>query len=299
MPEQSSVLIEGPWAHREVTAGGLRFHLAETGPADGPLVLLLHGFPEFWWSWRHQLIALGQAGFHAVAPDLRGYGATDKPPRGYDMHTLSADVARLVRALGASSAALVGHDYGGYLAWTTATLHPRTVTSLSVLGATHPVRLRQALATDPRQARRAAHIAAFQVPMLPERRLIDGALVSEVLDRWGGPGFPDAETDTRCREAMAIGKAAHCALEWYRWSVRSQSRVSGWRFHQLMRQGVQVPVLAVHGDQDGVLLASSVAGSQAYAHGGWDLRLLTGVGHFVHQEAPTLVSEALLSHLAR
>lgn len=297
--EESDVLVEGPWTHRDVTAGGLRFHVAESGPADGPLVLLLHGFPEFWWSWRHQLVALGEAGFRAVAPDLRGYGATDKPPRGYDMHTLSGDVARLVRALGASSAAVVGHDYGGYLAWTTATLHPRSVTSLAVLGATHPVRLRQALATDPAQARMSAHIASFQVPMLPERRLIDGALVSELLDRWGGPGFPDAETDTRCRQAMAVPAAAHCALEWYRWSVRSQSRTSGWRYHRLMQQGVRVPVLQVHGELDGVLRASSVTGSEAFAHGGWDLRVLPGVGHFVHEEAPGTVTEALLAHLRR
>src|SRR3954463_13321461 len=73
-PEESAVLIDGPWTHREVTANGARFHLAEHGPSDGPLVLLLHGFPEFWWSWRHQLLALGDAGMHVVAPDLRGYG---------------------------------------------------------------------------------------------------------------------------------------------------------------------------------------------------------------------------------
>ena len=98
--EESSILVEGPWRHRDVTASGLCFHVAECGPADGPLVLLLHGFPEFWWSFRHQLVALGDAGFHAVAPDLRGYGATDKPPRGYDAYTLSADIAGLVRATG-------------------------------------------------------------------------------------------------------------------------------------------------------------------------------------------------------
>jgi pimeloyl-ACP methyl ester carboxylesterase len=296
-PEESSVLVEGPWNHRDVTAGGVRFHVAETGPVDGPLVVLLHGFPEFWWSWRHQLVALGAAGFHAVAPDLRGYGATDKPPRGYDMHTLSADVAGLIRALGAPSAALVGHDYGGYLAWTAATLHPRMVTSLAVLGATHPVRLRQAL-REPAQAKLSGHVAAFQVPKVPERRLASGELVSELLDRWGGPGFPDAETDTRCRQAMAIPAAAHCALEWYRWSVRSQSRTSGWRYHRLLRAGVRVPVLQVHGALDGVLLRSSVEGSQAFAPS-FDLRVLPGVGHFVHEEAPELVSAALLEHLRR
>src|SRR5918996_4635656 len=130
--EGSAVLVDGPWRHRDVTASGLRFHVAEHGPADGPLVLLLHGFPEFWWSWRHQLVALGEAGFHAVAPDLRGYGASDKPPRGYDAYTLTADVAGLVKALGAAEADVVGHDWGGLLAWTMAALHPRTVRRLVV-----------------------------------------------------------------------------------------------------------------------------------------------------------------------
>ena len=295
-PEESSVLIDGPWNHRNVSAGGLRFHVAETGPTGGPLVLLLHGFPEFWWSWRHQLVALGEAGFHAVAPDLRGYGGSDKPPRGYDMFTLSADVAGLIRALGARDAQLVGHDYGGYLAWTTATLHPRLVNRLAVAAIPHPLRMRQALTGDPRQARLSAYIGGFQVPKVPERRLSSGSLVSELLERWGGPGFPDAETDTRCREAMAIPAAAHCALEWYRWSVRSQTRTSGCRFHRLLEAGVQVPVLHLHGALDGCFLESSVRGSGAWAHAGYDLQVFPDAGHFLHEEQPAAVSAALLAH---
>jgi pimeloyl-ACP methyl ester carboxylesterase len=89
-PDPSSVRIPGPWTHREVSANGIRLHVAELG--TGPLVLLLHGFPEFWWSWRHQLPALAAAGLRAVAVDLRGYGDSDKPPRGYDLWTLSGDV---------------------------------------------------------------------------------------------------------------------------------------------------------------------------------------------------------------
>ena len=120
--EESAVLIRGPWTHRTVSANGIRLHIAEAG--SGPLVLLLHGFPEFWWSWHHQLVSLAEAGFHVVAPDLRGFGASDKPPRGYDAPTLSADLAGLVRALGEQDAVFVGHDWGGHLAWSTAALHP-------------------------------------------------------------------------------------------------------------------------------------------------------------------------------
>ena len=294
--EEADLLVEGPWSHRDVTASGLRFHVAEHGPADGPLVLLLHGFPEFWWSWRSQLVALGEAGFHAVAPDLRGYGATDKPPRGYDAYTLAADVAGLVRALGADDCTLVGHDWGGQLAWSTATLHPRVVRRLAVLAMPHPLRLRQALLHDARQRRASAYIGLFQTPKLPESRLIEGDLVVELLRRWGGPGFPDAETAQRCSDAMAIPAVAHCALEYYRWSVRSLIRPSGLRFQRLLAAGVQAPVLHLHGDLDACLLTSTVHGSGAYTHGGYELQVLDGVGHFLHEECPDLVNELLIEH---
>lgn len=289
-------LVDGAWTHRDVTAGGVRFHVAECGPEDGPLVLLLHGFPEFWWSWRAQLVALGEAGFHAVAPDLRGYGASDKPPRGYDLYTLSDDVEGLVRALGARDAHLVGHDWGGLLGWTTATLHPRVVRTLSVLSIPHPLRMRAGLRSR-RQARASAYIAAFQVPRVPERRLRDGELVGELLHRWGGPGFPDAETEQRCREAMAVPAVAHCALEYYRWAVRSQARPEGRRFAEAMRAGVQAPVLHLHGALDGCILPETVLGSGDWAHGGYELRVLAGVGHFPHQEVPRTVTSAVLERV--
>jgi pimeloyl-ACP methyl ester carboxylesterase len=297
-PEESVVLVDGPWTHREVTANGARFHLAEHGPPDGPLVLLLHGFPEFWWSWRHQLVHLGDAGLRVVAPDLRGYGGSDKPPRGYDAYTLSSDVAGMIRALGASDAHVVGHDWGGLLAWAVATLHPSTVRTLSVVDMPHPLRMRAALLRDPAQLRASSYIGYFQLPKAPEAKLLrdDGAYVETLMRRWGGPGFPDADTAARCRAAMQIPGVAHCALEWYRWAVRSLTRPSGQRFLRLMARGVQAPVLQLHGALDACLLPSTARGSEAYAHGGHRLELLDGVGHFPHEEAPQLVSDLLLEH---
>jgi pimeloyl-ACP methyl ester carboxylesterase len=297
-PEESVVLVEGPWTHREVTANGARFHLAEHGPADGPLVLLLHGFPEFWWSWRHQLRALGEAGLHAVAPDLRGYGGSDKPPRGYDAYTLSSDVAGMIRALGARDAHLVGSDWGGLLAWSVATLHPGTVRSLTIVGMPHPLRMRDALVRDMGQLRAASHIAYFQLPKAPEARLLrdDAAYVEELLRRWGGPGFPDEETATRCRAAMQIPGVAHSSLEWYRWAIRSLTRPSGQRFLRLMGRGVEAPVLQLHGTADGCLLPGTAQGSGRYAHGGYALHVLDGVGHFPHQEVPTAVTDLIVGH---
>src|SRR5215475_7198223 len=107
-PDASVVHIEGPWSHRAVSANGARFHVADTG--SGPLVLLLHGFPQFWWTWRSQMESLAAAGYRAVAMDLRGYGASDKPPRGYDPFTLTTDIAAMIKALGESECVIVGHD---------------------------------------------------------------------------------------------------------------------------------------------------------------------------------------------
>ena len=296
MPAEHDVLVPGPWTHRDVSANGTRFHVAEAG--SGPLVLLLHGFPQFWWAWRHQLAGLADAGLRAVAPDLRGYGASDKPPRGYDAYTLSSDVAGMIRALGARQAHVVGHDWGGVLAWTVATLHPGIVRRLVVVGMPHPLALRGALRRDLGQLRASSYIGYFQLPKLPEARLQrhDGAFVGQLLRRWGGPGFPDAETEARCREAMQIPGAAHCSLEWYRWAVRSLTRPSGLRFLRLLDRGVGVPTLQLHGELDGCLLPGSATGSDAWVDAPYELRVLPGVGHFPHQEAPELVSDALIAH---
>ena len=296
--EESVVLVDGPWRHRDVHANGARFHVAECGPADGPLVLLLHGFPQFWWAWRDQLVALGAAGFRAVAPDLRGYGASDHPPRGYDAYTLTSDVAGLVRALGARSAVVVGHDLGAVLAWTVATLHPRLVSRLAVLAMPHPLRLRSALLNDPRQLRACACLGFFQLPRAPEARLRrnDGAYVGELLRRWGGAGFPDPATADRYGRAMQVPGVAHCSMEWYRWAVRSRTRPSGWRFLRLLERGVGVPTLHLHGGADPFLLPETAHGSGAWVEAPYELQVLDGVGHFPHEEACEHVGAALVAH---
>src|SRR6202050_5541027 len=190
------IFIEGPWSHRSVSANGTRFHVAESG--DGPLVLLLHGFPEFWWTWRTQLSSLSAAGFRAVAVDLRGYGGSDKPPRGYDLVTAAADAGGLIRSLGEANAVVVGHDWGGLIAWTLATYSPKVVRRLAVVSMAHPLRIRSAVLTNAfGQGRRSGYALGFQLPSLPERQLVrDGAgRVGRMLDKWSAPGWPDRETE--------------------------------------------------------------------------------------------------------
>lgn len=301
-PDPSSVRIPGPWIHREVSANGIRLHVAETG--TGPLVLLLHGFPEFWWSWRHQLPALAAAGMRAVAVDLRGYGDSDKPPRGYDLWTLSGDVAGLVRALGERQADLVGHDWGGILGWCTAALHPRVVRSVTVLAAAHPRAMGQALLLDTAQRSAARYLAEFQTPWLPERRLTrDGAiLVQRLLCGGAGPQWRAsgefAAVARRYREAMLIPAAAHCALEYYRWVGRSQFRFDGRRLSRAVDRAIGVPVLQVHGADDPYVLERTARRSARWAGDDYRYEVLPGVGHFVQQEAPERTT-ALLTEFLR
>ena len=297
-PDSSSVLLDGPWTHRDVSANGVRLHVAEAG--TGPLVLLLHGFPEFWWSWRHQLVGLAEAGYRAVAPDLRGYGASDKPPRGYDAYTLAGDVAGLVRALGERDAMIVGHDWGGLLAWNVGTLHPRVVRRLVVLDAPHPRRMRSALLTDPRgQLRASRYMFAFQTPRYAESLLTrDGEYVAGLFRSWAGPRWQLTEdyrdAVARSAEALRIPSAAHSALEYYRWAVRSAWRPDGLKYARLLAEPVTAPTLQLHGQLDGCLLPRTAQGSGRYVAAAYEWRLLDGIGHFPHEEEPDLVTGELL-----
>ncbi len=301
MAGPAEIRVPGHWRHGGVSANGIRLHTVECG--QGPLVVLLHGFPEFWWSWRHQLVGLADAGFRAVAIDLRGYGESDKPPRGYDLWTLSGDVAGLIRALGERQAVVVGHDWGGLIGWTLAALHPRLVRSLVVLGAPHPLALRRAVLADPRgQGRAWAHAFGFQLPLLPERSLRnDGAArVERILRAWSGPGWaaaPEfAEVVCRNRAAMMLAGVAHSALEYYRWALRSQARADGRRFVTELSRPLALPVLQVHGELDPCLLERTARASASWASSR-RYHVLPTCGHFPHQEAPRATTRLIADFL--
>ncbi|OBK72849.1 alpha/beta fold hydrolase [Mycobacterium sp. 1274761.0] len=305
-PDPSVVRIDGPWRHLEVHANGIRFHVVEavSRPDDiaeprteRPLVILLHGFGSFWWSWRHQLRGLRNA--RVVAVDLRGYGASDKPPRGYDGWTLAGDTAGLVRALGHPSATLVGHADGGLVCWATSVLHPRMVRAIAVVSSPHPAALRTSTLTRRGQGRALLPwMLRYQLPMWPERALTrhDGAELERVVrSRASAKWVASAdfsETIGYMRRAIQIPSAAHSALEYQRWAVRSQLRGEGRRFIRLMKKPVSVPMLHIRGDADPYVLADPVHRTQRYAPHGRYVSI-AGAGHFAHEEAPEEVNEQL------
>ena len=294
--DASSVLIEGPWQHRFVAANGARFHVAEVG--EGPLVVLLHGFPQFWWAWRDQLTALSAAGYRVAAIDLRGYGASDKPPRGYDTFTLCADVASIVRSLGESSAVIIGHGWGGWIAWSMPTMQPAVTTAIASLGMPHPLVLRRGSARNPAQIRANAYLAGLQRPFVPEHQMSKSpAYVVRLLSDWAAPQgqWPPDEVAQRYAEAMALPFVAHSAAEYYRWVVRSQWRLDGRRFAGRLTSLITVPVLQLQGDRDGAVVPALAPLSSAYVTGRFEQHFIAGAGHFLPEEAPAEVN----AHLVR
>lgn len=302
----AAVDLPGPWRHQWVAANGARFHVAVCepeqsppltaggSPRQAPLVVLLHGFPHFWWAWRHQLPALAAAGHRVAALDLRGYGGSDKTPDGYDPTTLAADVAGVVKALGAPNAVLVGHGWGGHVAWATAVLHPAQVRALATVAAPHPALLLRGLRR--RAGRRAlAHLLRMQVPFLPERRLADATsgMLAEHLVAWSATDYPDPETLSTYQEALTVWPSSHCALEYHRWLVRSRLRADGRAFREALRRRVDVPVLEVYGGSDPAVPVPRAPSLPCSVTGPHTRVTIPGAGHFVPEEAPEETTAAL------
>lgn len=296
--DAADLLDDGPWRHRYVTANGCRFHVAEAGPADGsaPLVLLLHGFPQTWRAWKHQLVALPAAGYRAAALDLRGSGASDKPPRGYDTATLAADAAGVVRALGASSAVLAGSGWGGWVAWASPALQPATTAAVASLGEPHPLLpLREPWRVLTPSAVR--HLARSQVPVEPEWAVRDGSTVEQVLRDWGAPGWATPAVVAEHAAALRVPFAAHAAMECYRWVVRSRVRPDGRALASALARPVEVPVLHAQGAEDGAVVARAARRSGERAGSAYRWAQVPGAGHFLGEEAPEAVSELLVDWL--
>ena len=262
--------------------------------------MLLHGFPMFWWTWRHLVPHLAEHGYTAIAMDLRGYGGSDHTPHGYDPTTLASDVAGVIRSLGYSQAALVGHGWGGLVAWSTAVQRASCIRAVVPVGVPHPLRLREATQKNAEQRKLSRYALGYQWPFTPERALLrkDAAQVEELLRKWSGtPGWPDPRTALHYRRAMQFRSTAHCALEYYRWAIRSIPRNDGRRYVRSLQAPVTQPVLHVLGRSDGSILPTSSDGSEEYVTGRYERVDMAGVGHFPHEEDAKRFNQLLVPWL--
>lgn len=277
----------------EIAANGFRFRADVAGAAGAPLVLLLHGFPQTKYTWRHQLPALAAAGFRALAPDQRGYspGARPRGVTHYGVDALLADALALAAEQGAERFHLVGHDWGGQLAWLLAARHPERVRTLSVLSRPHPAAFARALASDPAQRERSKHHRAFQDPSTAALLLEDGArrLRGMLLDH----GVPERDAEAYIAP-LATNDAMDAALNWYRAAFQGGASTLA----ASDTPAVRVPTLLVWGDADRTVGRAAAEATREFVSAAYRFVELAGVGHFITDQAAARVTEEILAHLA-
>ena len=288
-------MASGDWTHGFAKANGLRVHYVTAG--EGPLVLLLHGFPQYWYAWRKQIPALA-ARFRVVAPDLRGYGDTDKPGRArdYAAASLVEDTASLIAALGEKKARVVGHDWGGAVAWLTALERPEVVERLAVLNCPHPAVFARALRSNPSQMLRSWYMLFFQLPGLPERALLrrDAQGLRRLFLASSARGVFTREDLDAYAQAAARPGALTAALNYYRAAFRSPRAML--RASDPGRK-ISAPTLLIWGEEDRALGKELTLGMEPLFTGPFRLVYVPGAGHWVNEERPDLVNAALADFL--
>ena len=276
--------------HTFVRANGIRFHVARI-ERDAPLVLFLHGFPECWYSWRHQMQAVADAGFRAWAPDLRGYNLTSKP-RGveaYHYSALTLDVEELLNAARANRAIIVGHDWGAIVSWWFAMDYSERVEKLVIMNVPHPGKVPDGL-RNPRQWLKSYYIGAFQIPYLPEKWIAKNARrmaksIRHMATR--RDAFSDEDIAQYAR-AIAQPDAMHCALNYYRAWVR-------WGIWRRIKP-IDVPTLMLWGEDDVALSKELTYGTEKFVR---DFRMhyIPNCGHWVQNEAAEEVNRELVQFI--
>ncbi len=243
--------METPLEHVFLPANGIRLHVTQAGSRYGPLVMFLHGFPEFWYGWRRQIDPLAEAGFRVWAPDQRGYNLSDKPPgiASYRMDELAKDVLGLIDAAGVDKCYLVGHDWGGAVAWWVALRFPERINKLVILNMPHPAVMRRTLTSSLPQLRKSWYIFSFQLPFMPEAMLRnnDWEYMVRMLKGNSRPGSFSQTDLEQYRQSWWRKQAVSSMLNWYRAAVRMPPDMGG-------EQRIQVPTLILWGAQDMALM---------------------------------------------
>jgi pimeloyl-ACP methyl ester carboxylesterase len=279
------------WKHDSIISNGIRLHYVTQG--EGPLMLMLHGFPEFWYSWRKQIPEFAQ-NYKVVALDLRGYNDSEKPAdaSAYVMPEFIKDVEGVIRGLGYESCVLVGHDWGGAIAWNFAYAYPEMVEKLIILNLPHPAKFAEGLRT-PQQLLRSSYIFFFQIPWLPELlvqasgyQIVTAALTGMAINK---NAFSDADL-AAYKEAVAKPGALTAILNYYRNAFAQRIVNREWGV-------LNVSTLMIWGEDDTALGKELTYGTEAYVKD-FQIRYIPNCSHWVQQEQPELVNQYMRDYLA-
>jgi pimeloyl-ACP methyl ester carboxylesterase len=276
-----------------IDVGEVNLHTLLAGPPEGPLVILLHGFPEFWYGWRDQTLPLAQAGYRVAAPDQRGYTLSDRPPHlsAYRLDRLAGDVVGLMQALGREHASVVGHDWGGVVAWTAALLYPQHVTRLVVLNAPYHGVAPRVLWRNPTQLRMSSYILFFQIPLFAEAILRNNhwELLAQTLRRTSRPGVFSEAVIEQYRRAWWRPGAMTGMLNWYRALLRHPLPLP-------RRPRISVPTLILWGARD-IALSRPMAQLSAALCEHVRLVFFEDASHWVQHEKAQEVNNLLIEFL--
>lgn len=282
-------VLEGPWKQEYIVSDGIKLHYVTQG--EGPLMLMLHGFPEFWYSWRHQIPEFAKD-YKVVALDLRGYNLSDKPqdPAAYAMEELITDVEGVIQELGYDRCVLVGHDWGGAIAWNFAYAHPAMVERLIVMNLPHPAKFSQGLQT-PQQLLRSWYIFLFQLPWLPEALLqwSDYRLIATAFQEMAVNKNAFTQADIEAYKNAAAQRGALTAMVNYYRSLFPSGLNREWGV-------LEVPTLMIWGEEDTALGKELTYGTEAYVRD-FQIHYLPHCSHWVQQEQPQLVNQYMREFL--
>ena len=283
-------VMQDSWKHEYITTNGVKLHYVTQGA--GPLMLMLHGFPEFWYSWRHQIPEFAKY-FQVVALDLRGYNDSDKPQKqsAYVMDELIKDVEGVIKGLGYDKCILVGHDWGGAIAWYFAYAHPQMLERLIILNLPHPAKFAQGLFT-PQQLLRSWYIFLFQLPWLPELLLqsTDFQLLEKILQGTAVNKNAFTQADLNAYKDAAAKRGAIAAmLNYYRNSLQQFMPNQNWGI-------LHVPTLMIWGENDTALGKELTYDTAAYVKD-LQIKYIPRCGHWVQQEQPELVNQYIKEYL--
>jgi epoxide hydrolase 4 len=273
----------------------VRLHAVAAGPHDGPLVILLHGFPEFWYSWHQQIGPLAEAGFRVVAPDQHGYNLSSKPPEiaDYAVGSLVADVIAIADQLGREKFFLAGHDWGAAVAWATALQHPQRLNKLAILNVPHPAVLMRTIRSNPRQMLRSWYMAFFQLPRLPEWRFSSNNFAAGVkaLVASSRPGTFTGEDLDLYRKSWSNPGTVTAMINWYRAFFRARPALP----RDLQ---VHVPTRILWGQRDMFLLPEMARESLKYCDSA-ELTYFPEATHWLQHEEPEAVNAALIQFFGK